>query len=678
MPNLTRRRLSLTTLGLPLSSLPTFPASAADAPPRRDDSRSALPLEAFAELPRLTDAALSPDGRQLAALMHLSGDGEQTSGLVLRRIGDDRVTPLLRNDAGVSIAWIEWAGNERLLVGTRHLGRRDFDGTVETRLLSVRADGGGALNLVQPGPPGKFETQRGPQIQDRVVDLLPNDPQHILLELPPQGSASPGVYRVNIETGERRLIEPPQRRVWNWLTDARHRVRCGLRLDGQQVEVIACDPDGSRWRTLWRFEPWGSDAIWPLGFTSQPQELLVRAGHQGRAAIFRVDLSMPELPRRLLLAHPQRDVAGEPIHAVDSQAVIGLRMGDGTAFAEPRAELWNPQLRRVALEVDAALPDRRNRLLQFSRDAQRYLLHSSGRGQPGEYYLGDQRSGELVLLAEQHPRLPAQQLAGARRLAIRSRDGLMLEAFLTLPPGTPADAEGRPLAALPLVLLPHGGPSGRDDDNFDLWAEFIASRGCAVLQVNFRGSTGLGREFQHAGLRRWGLEMQDDLTDALQWAMDQRIADPKRLAIVGGSYGGYAALMGAVRTPELFRCVVSFAGVSDLIELIQHASNYFGGAEWAEASIGRLWGDRAQLRATSPALQAERIQAPVLLVHGSADRVVPVQHSRSMAAALQRARKPVRYVEQDGGNHHLGSHRHRLAFFRLLAGFLGEHLGLQS
>lgn len=224
------------------------------------------------------------------------------------------------------------------------------------------------------------------------------------------------------------------------------------------------------------------------------------------------------------------------------------------------------------------------------------------------------------------------------------------------------------------MLLPHGGPGSRDNLDFDPWTAFLADRAYGVLQVNFRGSEGYGHDFEAAGWQRWGLEMQDDLTDAVGWAVKEGIADAGRICIVGASYGGYAALMGAVKTPELYRCAVSFAGVTDLPDLIGHMGQYVGGSDAAKRQIGKAWGDRERLRATSPALQAERIQVPVLLLHGSDDRSVPVEQGEAMATALKRAGKTYRYVELEGGDHHLSRQAHRLTFFKELEGFLGEHL----
>jgi dipeptidyl aminopeptidase/acylaminoacyl peptidase len=355
--------------------------------------------------------------------------------------------------------------------------------------------------------------------------------------------------------------------------------------------------------------------------------------------------------------------------------VIGLRAAadegsDGVEGGDSHPELWDPAWRAQLQAIDRGLKDRDNLLLNMSQDAQRYLVYSSGNGKPGEYYLGDRRTGELALLGETYPALDPAQLVGKETSRIKARDGLALNTYLSLPAGRRLGDGGAPL---PLILFPHGGPQSRDDDDFDPWTEFLANRGYAVLQVNFRGSDGYGRQFKDAGLRRWGMEMQDDLTDAGQWAIAQKIADAKRVCIVGGSYGGYAALMGVVKTPELYRCAVSLAGVSDLQEMISFDLRYIGGS-LVMNQIGDPWKDRERLRATSPALQADRIRVPVLLVHGTDDLVVPVAQSQDMAKALRSAGKKFKYIEQEGGDHHLSSNAQRLEFFKAMEGFLAENL----
>jgi dienelactone hydrolase len=628
------------------------------------------PVENFARLPLLSQATLSPDGQQIAALMNHQ---ERTLLITRPTAGGPSRGILTTDNKEFFFKWARWVNNERLLVSLRFASRRDFVGTVETRLLSIKADGSGLVDLARSSPMsgsmgGGVVT---PQIQDRVIDWLPEDGRHVLLQLGESNSTLPAVYKVNIETGSRHMVKAPERHVHHWVSDAQHRVRVGVRDDDGEYEIRVCDPDGKNWRTLWAFSEI-KDRVWPLGFGLDPQELYVQADHEGRMAVFSVRLDEPVLTRKLRLARPQHDVEGGLIHSPATGNVLGLRTSsDGAPGDEGRNELWDPDWRGLARAIDLGLPKRDNRLLDISRDEQRYLVYSSGNGLPGEYYLGDRRSGELSLLGATYPDLDPSRLVGKHGVMIKARDGLALNAFLTLPAGRGVGDSG---PALPLVLLPHGGPHSRDDADFDPWTEFLADRGYAVLQVNFRGSDGYGHEFESAGLKRWGLEMQDDLTDAVQWATSQRIADAARVCIVGASYGGYAALMGAVKTPELYRCAVSFAGVSNLRDLIAHESQYVGGRAAAERMIGKAWGDRERLRATSPALQAERISVPMLLVHGTADRTVPVAQSEDMASALRRAGKTYRYIEQRGGDHFLSRQADRLQFFLALETFLDQYL----
>lgn len=637
------------------------------------------PVAHFAALPLLSGMSLSPDGQRIAVLYN-QGD---TTVVATRPVAGGRLVPVLSTDnSRQHFNWARWVGNDRLVVSLRFPGQRYFTGTMETRLVSVKADGGGLLDLnrSERNPNSATLGRRTAQLQDRVVDWLPGDGRHVLLEQPEAERDATGVVKLNVETGGRTTVLAPAKGARRWIADAQHRVRAGLFYDELQGwEVRAVGPDGGAWRTLWRFKSARDDAaVWPMGFDLDPQLLYVSALHQGRRAVFGVRLDDPALPRQLMVSHPVHDVDGGLLRAPGTGEVLGVAGGEvgGDASGGDGGDsfLWSPPWQALQKGLNQALPGRANRLFNIAQDGKHFLMYSSGNRQPGQYFYGDREAGTIALVADTYPELAPAGLAGKQQVAVKARDGLPLNLFVTLPAGRRLGDGGAPL---PLVLLPHGGPQSRDDADFDTWTEFLASRGLAVLQVNFRGSDGYGSEFAAAGLKRWGLEMQDDLTDALQWAVARRVADGGRVCIVGASYGGYAALMGAVKTPELYRCAISFAGVSNLPDLILTQSDFVGGREAIETMIGRFWGDREQLRATSPALQAARIRAPVLLVHGTVDRSVPVEQSQQMADALRSAGKTVRYVELDGGDHHLSRQAHRLVFFREMEAFLDQHLALR-
>lgn len=616
------------------------------------------PVQAFAQRPVFTHVSLSPDGQRFAALAH---QGAETR-LITGQVGQRELKVALSTDSDDQrIYWVQWVSQERLVA---QVGVNLYGGAVSTsnlRLLSLRPDGSGQVDLARNARRvARFRWQA-----DQVVDWLPDDGRHLLLQLQEASSGGQAVYRVNVETGARELVKRAEGGVWRWLTDGNHRVRVAVASDEEHTELRVADVEGESWRTLWRFRTRDTAAaVWPLGLGGEGRHLYIEAQHQGRAAVFRVDLADPALPRTLVLAHPTYDVRGRLLRARRGGEPVGL----ADAGLDERVHWWHPDWQALSQAVDKALPGRRNQLLQTSADERRYLVHSSGQGAPGQYLIGDHDTGKLQLLADQYPQLKGVLLGQRKAVRLFARDGLALEAFLTLPPGS----DDRPRG--PLVLYPHGGPASHDRHSIDMLSALLADRGVAVLQVNFRGSSGYGEEFLRAGLQQWGQAMQDDLSDAVQWAVDQGVADPARVCVVGGSYGGYAALMGLVKTPGLFRCAASVNGVTDLVEVAERHARGRVATEAVTEQLGHGWQDRDRLRDNSPLAQAARIDRPVLLVAGSLDRVVPVAHSRDMHQALRAAGRPVRYLELPAGDHGLARQTDRLAWFEAVAGFIDEQL----
>ena len=623
------------------------------------------PLEAYARLPQIEGTTLSPDGLYFAAIMNRGDEAV----VVARPVdGSSPLRAVMKTDNREQrFAWVRWVNNQRLVISIHYPAKRGSVDTTESRMVAVDRDAGKVVNLVQPTAFANARTYT--QIQDRVIDWLPEDGHHILLMASiEQGDAAPAVYKVDVDTGKREVVHGRNSHVLRWLTDASHRVRVGVRQLGTQVEVLISDPNGENWRTAWRYELFDASAVEPLGFGTDPQLLFVLADSGGHRALHTVDLRDPALKLQPRLSDARADVSGQLIR--DGQT--GEPVGVGGSRLDQLASLyWDPKSQALARAIDAALPGRFNRILQFSADGSRYLLHSSGNGVPGQYLLGYRNQGQLTPLGREYPELSGVALPLKQTVEIAARDGLKVPGFLTLP----LTAAGAATGKLPAIILPHGGPISRDTLDFDPLSSFLASRGYAVLQVNFRGSAGLGFEYRNAGLKRWGLEMQDDLTDAARWLVQRGAADPARLCIVGGSYGGYAALMGGAKTPELFRCVVSVAGVSDLIDLGRRQARYINGADVFSKQIGSTWDDSEQLKATSPARLAANFKVPVLLVHGTDDRSVPYQQSVDMADALKAAGKSVKLVKLEGGDHNLSFQAHRQLFYRELEAFLADQLG---
>ncbi|HSB98063.1 MAG TPA: S9 family peptidase [Spongiibacteraceae bacterium] len=620
-----------------------------------------LPVQAFASLPELQDIQLSPDGQKIAGLLNVAGN----TLLFAREVTSDKLVPVVKTDnKKIAVNWFRWANNERILISARFPDRRYGVATMETRLMSVRYDGSKLINLLRPSKehPGWVS-----QIQDRVVDWLPADPEHVLVAADLESPLLLEVFQVDVNDGARKKIRGSyQADMIQWIVDRQQRVRVGVKFKDTHYEIIFCDPQQKEWRTAWSFDSFSDQAIEPIGFGGDPNLLYVSAYHDGRESIFTVDLTDPKLPLKLKYADPNYDVDGDLIYSEKAGDYIGIvnRSGDGSYL------FWQPEYQALANGIDAVLPGTKNRIIGFNADEARYLLFSSGNKHPGVYYFGDRNTKNLSLLGSTYPKLQTESLAGKKIVRYKARDGIEIQGYLTLSSNA---AEHN----LPTIIFPHGGPIASDDTDFDYWTEFFANRGYAVLQMDFRGSGGYGHDFMTAGLKQWGLQMQDDVVDGTRWLIEQGIADKDRICIVGASYGGYAALMGAVKSADLYRCAISFAGVSDLRELVDSRRN-FRNAKVATLQIGSSWSDREQLKATSPRLLADQIKMPILLVHGTKDRSVPFEQSEQMAAALKSAGKPYQFIVQEDGDHFLSSYEQRLQLFEAMDKFLATYLGTST
>ena len=648
-----------TLLVLVLSLSPAY-AESGSAPP---------PTAAFVSLPRIESIQLSPSGRHLAVLRNHEGQTFLDTQTVA---GEDVHRVVSTDNREYIITWFRWVNDERLLVSVRFAATRDAIDSIETRLLAVNRDGTEQVpNLFkQSSFPSIFGKKHFPQFQDRLVGTIPGDPRHVLLALDLEHPNAPDVYKVDVYTGDRQLVQanpssqPDSRAILQWIADRTGGVRAGVGQFQTSVHAIFRQPESSLWRELAEYDLAKETGLVPLAFDADPAWLYVSDQHRGKAAIFKLNVMDLTADRVLVVADPKFDLNGELVYAPGRKKVVGVRYSK----ADERVLFWDYDAQRLQARIDRAIPGTVNVIHSSSDDGRLHVVKSSGAAHPPRWSIFDEHDGRIVLLGKSYPDLETTALAAPTTTYVTARDGKELQVFLTVP-------KDRDPRHLPMIVFPYGGPAARMPGAFNYWTQWFVSRGWAVLEPRFRGTEGYGDDFLRAGFQRWGLEMQDDLTDAVQYAIRSGLANANRICIVGAGYGGYAALMGAVKTPDLYRCAASLGGVTDLRELVSDGRWYLNQKPMAEMRIGSWWNDRERLGETSPVAHAREVRTPLLLMHGVMDRMVPVSHGRAMAEALRAAGKTTyAYVELPVADHALHREADRLQVFQELEQFLTRHL----
>jgi dipeptidyl aminopeptidase/acylaminoacyl peptidase len=625
-------------------------------------------LDAFAALPLIESMQLSPAGRHLAVLRQDEGQ----SILITHTVAGEDPHALIRTDNREKrIAWFIWVSDERLLVSIQSATSRNGTES-ESRLLAVNRDGTQKNdNLLEHESflPILRQTEL-PLVQDEVVGLYPHDPRHVLMELDLDRSLKPNVYKVDVYSGKRTVVEhnpggaPDAPSVLEWIADRDGQIRVGVGQSKSLLRIIVKPPGAVNWQEFAHYDMAKETGPLPLGFDADPSWLYVRDLHRGRSAVFKINLLDASAERKLIAADPKADLLGELVYATASKRPIGVRYGR----ADRRVLFWDFDAQRLQARIDRALVDRTNIIESSSHDGRLHIIKSGGIAHPPIYYLFDERDGTVAKLGEPYPQLTSTGLVEPKSVRVIARDGKELLATLAMP-RQPATGPA------PLIVFPHGEFGSRDSTGFNPWTQWFAAQGWAVLQVNFRNVIGFGEDFLRAGFQHWGLELPDDLTDSARWAIRQAIADVNRICVVGANYAGYAALMTTVRNPELYRCVVAFGAVTDLVQLMSDSHWYLNRKDVSEVRMASWWSDEDRLRDTSPIVHAKELRNPLLLVHGAADKVVPVLQSRALAGTLKTAGiNSFRYVELPQADEALSLERDRTQVFQELDRFLQRYL----
>jgi dipeptidyl aminopeptidase/acylaminoacyl peptidase len=614
---------------------------------------------AFFRSPLISHPSISPDGVHLAGILEQGG----VEIVFVRALRGREIRPLgklERTDFSSSkaIRALGWGGNERVLVSLEMPSRVAVGVRArQTRLMVVDLKGGRPKYLGKNWPYQQYS-----QFQDRVIAwTLPDAPDHILLNWWEPGEPGVSARRVNVKSGAMKTLAFARIGVQSWYANHLGQVMAGSGAArwGTEIFTLARAGPDDGFEELVRFDPFREEGFSFAAFSETPTRIYVWKSGE-RDALHAYDLETRSLGEALF-HHPEVD-----LDRVWSSQRDGRLIAVGYTTDRRHWHFFDEEMQRDQAAIDRALPGTWNEIVSTDREERVAVVRASSDTIPPRYLLYDRARREMYPLFDALPELRGRPLSPMQPVEFEARDGLRIHGYLTRPRSAPP-------GPLPTIVLPHGGPSSRDVWGWDPEVQFLASRGFAVLQLNFRGSTGYGTRHQRLGYRQWGLAMQDDISDAVRWLVAQGLADPQRIGIFGTSYGGYAALMGMVKTPELFRAGASLAGVTDLIECIDHAEHY----AWSDFNtpvIGDEWKDRDALAATSPARHAGAVRAPVLIAHGTEDPIVHVNQAHHMIDALEAAGREVEFHLYEGEVHGFLDERNAIDFYTRLAAFFERHL----
>lgn len=623
-------------------------------------SGQAMPVHAAAptvdQLASLSDygaVSLSRDGKRV---VYTGQVGDKRALMVLDLEKRTNKAILAAEEDTFRIRWCRFKSDVRIVCGLIGVDENRGKPFSLTRLIAIDADGGRFKVLVQR------HSNANSQFQDDIIDWRIDDPKVVYVQLSPDGSNSPfpDVYALDVETGFKNMIQKQRYPIRDWVSDPEGVVRYGGGCDDHgRCEYVTRANAKEPWQLLSRWEAYQKDDFSVLGFGPNGNTLLVTEMHEDRRAVYQLDLA-GKADKELVFEHPKVDVGG----ALTWPAGSGRLAGFWYTTDRTRREFFDAEAEAVYALIDKSLPGVASGIVSSARGGKLLLISAEQDIAPRAYYLLDLDKKSLARLGALMPEIPTDSFGVMKSVSIKTADGTVLPGYLSLPPGKAAEK-------LPMVVYPHGGPHSRDDWGFDPVVQLMVSRGYAVLQVNFRGSVGYGRAWYEAGLRKWGSVMVDDINASAHWAIEQGIADPTRMCIVGWSFGGYAALMAGIREPELYKCVGSIAGVADLKALRRQEWRFYGGAGAADAIIGS---DLDDLAVDSPLKSTKKMRAPVLLVHGTLDIQVDPDQSRRMASALKGEDKLDELVLIEDGDHSLGRAAWRKTLYEKLDGFLRKHL----
>lgn len=606
------------------------------------------PLKDFFRNPERGFFRLADDGKTLGFMQPTSIEGaparmnifvQDLQGSAL--VGEPR---RLTAETARDISNFFWKGSDVVLY------EKDFGGDENFHILAVNAKTGQITDLTP------YEGVRA-----GLEDDLEDDPDHILVGHNQRDPEVFDVYRVNVHTGDSVLVAENPGNIVGWQTDHAGRVRAAITSDGLNTTLLYRDTEDAPLRALLTTDY--RTSVSPAFFTFDDKKIYALSNRgRDKLGLVIIDPAQPDVEEEIFTPE-----------TVDLDAAAYSRKRRVLTLAayqtdRPQYKFFDAETQSLFDTLKAKLPGYDLAIQGANRDENKFVVAAYNDRTPGSRYIYDAVTGTLAKLADINPSIPEADMSRVKPITYQSRDGLTIHGYLTLP-------AGREPKNLACIVNPHGGPWARDGWGYNPEIQFLANRGFCVLQMNFRGSTGYGREFWEASFGQWGLAMQDDITDGVQWLIEQGIADPKRIGIYGGSYGGYATLAGVAFTPDLYAAAVDYVGVSNLFTFMQTIPPYWKPMlDKMHDMVGDPERDHDRLAATSPALHVDKIKTPLFIAQGAKDPRVNIDESDQVVHALRARGVEVEYMVKENEGHGFHNDENKFEFYAAMEQFFKDHL----
>jgi len=603
-----------------------------------------IPLRDFFKNPLSSSYLLSPDGNTLSYL----APWETRMNIFVRPTASGEAKRIT-SDKQRDIREYFWKGNRFVVYAQDNKGDENF------HLFRIDLKSGELKDLT-PFPKVRAE------LVDDLEDISENE---IVMTMNKRDAEVFDAYRLNVATGEMKMIAKNPGHVDHWVTDHKGRILAATESDGVNATLLTRSDEKAPFKKVLSTN--FRERLTPEFYTFDNKEIYATSNiGRDKVAIVKID---PATAKETGTIYENPEVDVDSLAFSKKRKV--LTYAEYTTWRKERKYL-DPQTQEMYSTIEQKLPGYQVDLVGNDHEENKFVVAATSDRTPGSRYLFDAKTKELTKLVDVAPWLKEDQLAAMKPIEYKSRDGLTIHGYLTLP-------LGRDPKNLPTVMIPHGGPWARDEWGYDPEVQFLANRGYAVLQVNFRGSTGCGRKFWEASFKQWGKTMQDDLTDGVQWLIKQGIADPKRVAIYGGSYGGYATLAGVTYTPDLYAAAVDYVGISNLFTFMKTIPPYWKPfLDQMHEMVGDPEKDKDLFTAMSPALNADKIKTPLFVAQGAQDPRVNKAESDQIVESLRKRGVDVEYMVKENEGHGFNNEENRFAFYEATEAFLAKHLKQKS